>query len=107
MGEPVFTSEIAQPAWLDEPPAFASDEVIASVESALGEHVEPASSEPAEVQNETTTFASEEVIASVESALGEGVEPVTFESMEVQNVEVPEAELEPIAQGRRTLSDAG
>ena len=100
VGEPVFTSEIAQPAWLDEPPTFASDEVIASVESAFGEHVEPASFEPAEVQNETTTFASEEVIASVESALGEDVEPATFESMEVQNVEVPEPELEPIAQGQ-------
>ena len=100
VGEPVFTSEIAQPAWLDEPPTSASDEVIASVESAFGEHVEPASSEPAEVQNETTTFASEEVIASVESALGEDVEPATFESMEVQNVEVPEPELEPIAQGQ-------
>ena len=100
VGEPVFTSEIAQPAWLDEPPTFASDEVIASVESALGEHVEPASFEPAEVQNETTTFASEGVIASVESALGEHVEPANVESMEVQNVEVPEPELEPIAQGQ-------
>jgi len=47
--QPVVASEIEQPAWVAEPSSFASQEVIASVESALGEHVEPAAVENVEI----------------------------------------------------------
>jgi hypothetical protein len=67
VGEPVVASEIEQPAWVAESPSFAREEAIASVESALGEDVEPAA------------FGNEEVLEPEPEPIAQG-QPIPYQT---------------------------